>query len=153
MLTPSLLQSRYKLIHVHFCRRRFRFLMGSSKCAAYPINYENNILSASWQSPRKFPIFKTMETLLEHFGRTNYGFISKWGPSCAWIFFRKFSLARIFFSDIFPCMNFFFGFFAHSPHHFSNGPSLKSGATNMSRFQSVSFIFKFQISCRTERWN
>jgi len=51
--------------------------MGSSKCAAYPINYENNILSASWQSPRKFPIFKTMETLLEHFDRTNYGFISK----------------------------------------------------------------------------
>ena len=74
---------------------------------------------------KKFPIFLTLETLLEHFGRTNYGFISKWGPSCAWIFFRTFSLAWIFFGH-FPLHNYFL-VFPHPPpppYYFSNGPSL-----------------------------
>ena len=43
---------------MHVCRRRFRFLMGSSKCAAYPINYENNILLHPGRAPENFQCLK-----------------------------------------------------------------------------------------------
>ena len=68
----------------------------------------------------------------------------------AWIFFLYLLLCMNFFSWHFPFHEFFFCFFPHPPHHFSNGPSLKYLSSTLRHTCLCEFVPKKNVSFITE---